>query len=209
MDILKEACVGSYIEAKKAEDLGADRIELCDNLNEGGTTPSLGTIKIAKETISVPIFPIIRPRGGNFIFSEEEIKIMERDIELCKSLNIDGVVIGALTSNNEIDEDVIIRLIEKAKGMNITFHMAFDLIDNRKAAIDKLIQLGVNRILTKGGNKSAMNNLNILRETVEYAGNRINILAGGGITKDNYKYIVDKTCVKEVHGTKIVGKLID
>lgn len=208
MDILKEACVGSYIEAKKAEDLGADRIELCDNLNEGGTTPSLGTIKIAKETISVPIFPIIRPRG-NFIFSEEEIKIMERDIELCKSLNIDGVVIGALTSNNEIDEDVIIRLIEKAKGMNITFHMAFDLIDNRKAAIDKLIQLGVNRILTKGGNKSAMNNLNILRETVEYAGNRINILAGGGITKDNYKYIVDKTCVKEVHGTKIVGKLID
>lgn len=209
MDILKEACVGSYIEAKKAEDLGADRIELCDNLNEGGTTPSLGTIKIAKETISVPIFPIIRPRGGNFIFSEEEIKIMERDIELCKSLNIDGVVIGALTSNNEIDEDVIIRLIEKAKGMNITFHMAFDLIDNRKAAIDKLIQLGVNRILTKGGNKSAMNNLDILRETVEYAGNRINILAGGGITKDNYKYIVDKTCVKEVHGTKIVGKLID
>ncbi|MBC8590270.1 copper homeostasis protein CutC [Lachnospiraceae bacterium NSJ-29] len=207
--MLKEACVGSYIEAKKAEDLGADRIELCDNLNEGGTTPSLGTIKIAKETISVPIFPIIRPRGGNFIFSEEEIKIMERDIELCKSLNIDGVVIGALTSNNEIDEDVIIRLIEKAKGMNITFHMAFDLIDNRKAAIDKLIQLGVNRILTKGGNKSAMNNLNILRETVEYAGNRINILAGGGITKDNYKYIVDKTCVKEVHGTKIVGKLID
>lgn len=209
MDILKEACVGSYIEAKKAEDLGADRIELCDNLNEGGTTPSLGTIKIAKETISVPIFPIIRPRGGNFIFSEEEIKIMERDIELCKSLNIDGVVIGALTSNNEIDEDVIIRLIEKAKGMNITFHMAFDLIENRKAAIDKLIQLGVNRILTKGGNKSAMNNLDILRETVEYAGNRINILAGGGITKDNYKYIVDKTCVKEVHGTKIVGKLID
>lgn len=209
MDILKEACVGSYIEAKKAEDLGADRIELCDNLNEGGTTPSLGTIKIAKETISVPIFPIIRPRGGNFIFSEEEIKIMERDIELCKSLNIDGVVIGALTSNNEIDEDAIIRLIEKAKGMNITFHMAFDLIDNRKAAIDKLIQLGVNRILTKGGNKSAMNNLDILRETVEYAGNRINILAGGGITKDNYKYIVDKTCVKEVHGTKIVGKLID
>lgn len=209
MDILKEACVGSYIEAKKAEDLGADRIELCDNLNEGGTTPSLGTIKIAKETISVPIFPIIRPRGGNFIFSEEEIKIMERDIELCKSLNIDGVVIGALTSNNEIDEDVIIRLIEKAKGMNITFHMAFDLIDNRKAAIDKLIQLGVNRILTKGGNKSAMNNLDILRETVEYAGNRINILAGGGITKDNYKYIVDKTCVKEVHGTKIVGKLIN
>lgn len=209
MDILKEACVGSYIEAKKAEDLGADRIELCDNLNEGGTTPSLGTIKIAKETISVPIFPIIRPRGGNFIFSEEEIKIMERDIELCKSLNIDGVVIGALTSNNEIDEDAIIRLIEKAKGMNITFHMAFDLIENRKAAIDKLIQLGVNRILTKGGNKSAMNNLDILRETVEYAGNRINILAGGGITKDNYKYIVDKTCVKEVHGTKIVGKLID
>jgi len=207
MNIIKEACVGSFSEAKKACQLGADRIELCDNLKEGGTTPSLGTIKMAKEALNVPIFTIIRPRGGDFVFSEEEVKIMEEDIEICKSLGVEGVVIGALTSDNNIDEDIISRLVNKAKGLRITFHMAFDYIENKKAALDRLVDLGIHRVLTKGGLKNAIHNLNTLKELNQYAGDRIIILAGGGINQYNYMDIVKKTGVKEVHGTKIVGDL--
>lgn len=207
MKVLKEACVGSFLEAKKACQLGADRIELCDNLKEGGTTPSFGTIKMAKEVLNIPIFTIIRPRGGDFVYSKEEVKIMEMDIEICKALGVDGVVIGALTPENTIDQDTIKRLVDKAKGLNITFHMAFDYIEDKKAALDRLIELGIHRVLTKGGPKSAIHNLNTLKELVQYGKNRITILAGGGITRYNYMNIVNKTGVKEVHGTKIVGDL--
>ena len=207
MTVLKEACVGSFLDAKKASYLGANRIELCDNLMEGGTTPSLGTIKLTKASLNIPVFPIIRPRGGNFIYSKEEIKIMENDIELCQSIGVNGVVIGALTPENNIDEDIIKRLVKKAKGMSITFHMAFDSIENKKNALDRLVDLGINRILTKGGLKSAIHNLDTLKELNQYAGDRITILAGGGITNNNYIDLVNKTGVKEVHGTKIVGDL--
>nr|WP_300003392.1 copper homeostasis protein CutC [Tissierella sp.] len=204
MDILKEACVDSFSEAKRVDELGADRIELCDNLSVGGTTPSLGTIKMAKEKLEAIIFPIIRPRGGNFVFSEEEIKIMEDDIDACWSLNIEGVVIGALKADNTIDEEAVKRLVEAAKTMNVTFHMAFDEIADQKQALDKLIDLGVNRVLTKGGGGKAEDNLTQLKELVDYAAGRINILAGGSVTRDNYRDIVKATGVKEVHGTKIV-----
>ena len=207
MNILKEACVGNYLEAKRAEELGAHRLELCDNLLEGGTTPSIGTIKIAKENLNIPVFVIIRPRGGDFVFNEKEIKIMEENIKMCESLGIPGIVIGALTKDNEIDKPTVKRLIKAAKGMSISFHMAFDEIEDKKEAIDTLIELGVNRILTKGGIKPAAENLDSLKSLVEYADNRITILAGGGITKGNFQAIVEKTGVKEVHGTKIVGSL--
>ena len=203
MNILKEACVGNYIEAKGAYEKGADRIELCDNLGEGGTTPSYGTIAMAVKNLDIKIFPIIRTRGGNFVFTEEEIQIMERDIEVCKSLGVDGVVIGALTEDNEIDEETIKRLIAKAEGLEITFHMAFDEIKDKKAAIDKLVELGINRILTKGGEGSALNNMDTIKELIDYAKDRIIILPGGGVTKDNYMELVRYTGAKEVHGTKI------
>ena len=204
MDVLKEACVGSFQEARRADKLGADRIELCDNLAVGGTTPSFGTIKMAKESLRAPIFPIIRPRGGDFIFNQEEIQIMETDIEACCSLNIEGVVIGVLNPDRTINESAVKRLIEKAKTMNISFHMAFDEIEDKKAAIDRLIELGINRILTKGGQGRAIDNLETLKELVAYADGRINILAGGSITRENYIEVVKETGVKEVHGTKIV-----
>lgn len=204
MDIIKEACVGNYIEAKKAYEKGANRIELCDNLAEGGTTPSYGTVALAAENLDLDIFPIIRPRGGNFVFSEDEIKIMERDIDLLKTLNIDGVVIGALTENNEIDEEAIKRLIARAGDLNITFHMAFDEIKDKKSALDKLVELGINRILTKGGKNSALDNKDVLKELIDYAENRITILLGGKVTKDNYEELVKYTGAREVHGTKIV-----
>ncbi len=207
MDIIREACVGNYKEAKRAYELGADRIELCDNLMEGGTTPSYGTILQAKENLNFNISVIIRPRGGNFVYTEEEISIMEKDIELCKKIEVDGVVFGVLTEDNKIDEEKNKRLIEKAEGLDITFHMAFDEIENSEEAIDTIVRLGVSRILTKGGKDKAINNLDKLKELVECAGDDITILAGGGVTKDNYMEIVNKTGVKEVHGTKIVGGL--
>lgn len=207
MFILKEACVGSYVEAKRAWELGADRIELCDNLAEGGTTPSFGTIAMSKNNLHLPIFVMIRPRGGNFTYNEEEIKIMESDIEICKELKVDGIVIGALTKDNQLDKKVIKKLIRKAEGLSITYHMAFNQIEDKKSAIDKLVELGVHRILTKGGTTNAMDNVDELKKLVDYANNRLVILAGGGITQDNYVDIVDKSGVKEVHGRKIVGKL--
>ena len=202
--IIKEACVGNYIEAKRAYENGANRIELCDNLGEGGTTPSYGTVLLAMETLGLDILPIIRPRGGDFVFTEEEIRIMEKDIEIFKNLGVDGVVIGALTKDNKIDEIAIKRLVHKAGDLNITFHMAFDEIEDKKIAIDKLVEFGVNRILTKGGKISAMENLDNLKELVDYAVDKIIILPGGGITKDNYEKIVEYTGAREVHGTKIV-----
>ena len=204
MDILKEACVGSFQEARSADKLGADRIELCDNLAVGGTTPSFGTIKMAKESLRAPIFPIIRPRGGDFIFNQEEIQIMETDIEACWSLNIEGVVIGVLNPDRTINESAVKRLVEKAKTMNISFHMAFDEIEDKKAAIDKLIELGISRVLTKGGPGRAIDNMVALKELIDYADGRIHILAGGSVTRENYMDIVKATGVREVHGTKIV-----
>ena len=204
MDILKEACVDSFLEAKRVDELGANRIELCDNLSVGGTTPSFGTIKLAKEHLKADIFPIIRPRGGDFVFSEEEIQVMEADIEACWSLNIEGVVIGALNEDNTIDEKAVQRLVEAAKNMNVTFHMAFDELKDQKSALDLLIDLGINRVLTKGGAGKAMDNLENLKELVDYADGRIHILAGGSVTRENYRDIVKATGVKEVHGTKIV-----
>jgi len=207
LDIIREACVGNYKEAKRAYELGADRIELCDNLMEGGTTPSYGTILQAKKNLNFNISVIIRPRGGNFVYTEEEISIMEKDIELCKKTEVDGVVFGVLTEDNKIDEEKNKRLIEKAEGLDITFHMAFDEIENSEEAIDTLVRLGVSRILTKGGKDKAINNLDKLKELVECAGDDITILAGGGVTKDNYMEIINKTGIKEVHGSKIVGDL--
>lgn len=207
MTILKEACVGNFLEAKRAYELGAHRIELCDNLMEGGTTPSLGTIKMTVSSLDIPVFPIIRPRGGDFVYSEEEVRIMEEDVEVCKSVGVKGIVIGALTPENKIDEDTIKKLIKKADGMKVTFHMAFDSIRNKKAGLDNLVGLGIHRILTKGGIGDAVSNLDTLRELNRYANDRITILAGGGITRDNYLNLVRSTGVREVHGTKIVGDL--
>jgi copper homeostasis protein len=204
MEILKEACVGNYMEAKKAFERGAHRIELCDNLMEGGTTPSFGTILLAKETLDLKVHVIIRPRGGSFVFTEEEVRIMEKDIDICRQLKVDGIVIGALTKDRKIDEVTLRKLVDRAGDLSITFHMAFDEIEDKKAALDKLVDLNIDRILTKGGKGRALDNQGALKELVDYAGDSIIILAGGGVTKDNYMDVVKNTGVKEVHGTKIV-----
>lgn len=207
MGYLFEACVGNYREAKRAEELGAHRIELCDNLKDGGTTPSFGTVKIAKDNLNIDINVIIRPRAGNFIYNKEEILIMKNDIEICKNIGVNGIVIGMLTKTNEVDVENIKELIGLAKPLSITFHMAFDEIENKENAIEKLCELGVDRILTKGGRENALKNRDEIKRLIEYAANRITILPGGGITKQNYKEFVKCVGAREIHGTKIVGLL--
>ena len=139
MSILLEACVGCYEEAKRAEMLGADRIELCDNLEEGGTTPSYGTIYLAKKNINIPISVIIRPRGGNFVYSNDEFEIMKKDIIICKELGVETVVFGILNKNNTIDIDRTRELVDLAQGLKVTFHMAFDEIYDKFKALEQLI----------------------------------------------------------------------
>jgi copper homeostasis protein len=204
---IREACVGDILQAISAFENGADRIELCADLANAGTTPSYACIKIAKLKLSIPIFVIIRPRGGDFFYSDIELDVMKLDIENCKSLGIDGVVIGILKCQNNkisIDIDKTKELIHIAKPMKITFHMAFDLIDDKYEAIDQLIELGVDRILTKGCNTCAIDGKENIKQYINYANDRIIIMPGGGVNKMNYRELAEFTGAKELHGTKIV-----
>ncbi|MFQ6389748.1 copper homeostasis protein CutC [Priestia aryabhattai] len=207
MKYIKEACVEGYEQAKKAEKLGADRIELCDNLSQGGTTPSYGTIQYASEHLDTDINVIIRPRIGDFVYSEAEYQIMKKDVKTCKDLGVNGVVFGILTEEAEIDYGRTKELIAEARPLSITFHMAFDETKDKYKAIDILSELGADRILTKGGKGSALQNLHMLRELITYANECIIILPGGGIHEGNAERVMKETKAAELHGTKIVGDL--
>lgn len=205
--MIKEACVGSLQEALNAEQAGADRIEYCQNLAEGGTTPSYESILEGKKRISIPVFVIIRPRGGNFVYSQDEIKIMKEDIKFCKKAGVQGVVVGVLTEQNKIDKNLLQEFIDLAKPLAITFHMAFDFIIDKEEALEELINLKVDRILTKGCNTNAFAGKMVIRKLIEQSRGRIIILPGGGIHQGNFQEIADFTGAEEVHGTKIVGNL--
>lgn len=210
--MLKEVCVENFTVIPEAIVRGANRIELCDNLSTGGTTVSHG---VAAKTIhyckskNIKLMTIIRPRGGNFIYNKAEIEIMLYDIAHFKSMGTDGVAIGCLDDSGWIDEEVMLILLEAAKGLEITFHMAFDQIkrDFQFHAIDWLAKHNVNRILTHGGpsNTAIEENLDRLKEYMDYAAGRIIILPGGGITNENLPFIESKLNFEEAHGTKIVG----
>jgi copper homeostasis protein len=209
MKCIREACVEGYEQAKKAQKLGADRVELCDNLSQGGTTPSYGTIQYASEHLFTDINVIIRPRSGHFVYSEAEFQIMKKDVKACKDLGVNGVVFGMLTKESEIDYKRTKELIAEAQPLSITFHMAFDEIHDKYKAIDILTELGADRILTKGGKGSALQNLHMIRELIIYASDRIIILPGGGIHEGNADWVMKETKATELHGTKIVGNLSD
>ena len=150
--MIREKCIGSFLEALEAQELGAERVELCDNLTEGGTTPSYGTIKMVVEKLNIPAFVIIRPRGGDFYYTPEEIEIMKEDIKICKELGVKGVVIGALNRDNTINYDAIKDMIDLAKPMSITFHKAIDELENPVTEVKKLANLGVNTYFWDKGN---------------------------------------------------------
>lgn len=209
--MIKEFCAENFTNIPAAIHAGAKRIELCDNLAVGGTTPSTGVIE---ETLSyageknIPVMTMIRPRGGDFIYNDTELKIMHTDLIEAKKMGTDGVVFGCLTPSGWLDEEALELLIETAEGLQITFHMAFDaLVKERQfEAIDWLVAHGVDRILTHGGPSGTpiSENLSYLQELIEYANDRIIILPGAGITADNVDEVVTTLGVNEAHGTKIV-----
>lgn len=202
--MIKEVCVESFSEALAAEKRGADRIELCDNLYLGGTTPSYGTIKMAMEKLTIPAFPIIRPRGGNFHYSKEEIEIMKEDIKVCKSLGAKGVVLGVLTADNKVDFETLKELVELASPMEVTFHKAVDELENPVEVIDRFVEIGVKRILSSGTKETALEGKDILNAMIKKADNRITILIAGKVTSDNFEEVAAAIPSTEYHGKKII-----
>jgi len=183
--MLLEICANSYQSAKNAQEAGVHRIELCQELSVGGITPSYGLLKQVIDTLSISVFVLIRPRSGNFNYSEEELDIMKQDIQLCKNLGCDGIVSGVLNEDNTIDIGRTKELIELSKPLQFTFHRAFDCVKNPKESLKQLIDLGVERVLTSGQAASAENGLEVLNQLNIQAKARITILAGGGISAEN------------------------
>ena len=201
--IILEACVGSYAEALTAVNKGANRIELCENLYEGGTTPSYGTIKKVRE-LNVPAFVMIRPRGGDFCYSSDEIDIMKNDIKICKELGVLGVVFGVLTKDKKIDYSLLEELVALSKPMSITFHKAIDELDAPEDEILKLSNLGIDRILTSGKKATAFEGAELLNKFISIAQNKIKIVVCGGVTYENFKEVNTLIPNTEYHGKKIV-----
>ena len=197
--VILEACVDSAEAAIAAQEGGADRVELCANLLEGGTTPSAGTIQLARAKLDIGLNVMIRPRGGDFCYSGPEFQVMQHDVELAKELGADGVVLGILNPDGSVDAARTGALIELARPMSVTFHRAFDMSRAPHCAMEDLIKLGVDRILTSGQEISALEGLDLIADLVQKAGDRIVIMPGGGITERNVKKIVEQSGAKEVH----------
>jgi copper homeostasis protein len=197
--VIVEACVDAIDAALEAERGGAGRLELCGELLQGGVTPSAGLIGAVRERVRIPLFVLIRPRTGDFLYSADEREVMLRDIALTKSLGADGVVIGALTADGDVDIETTRVLVEAARPMKVTFHRAFDFARSQDAALDALMELGVDRVLTSGGASSALEGAAALKRLTERAGDAITILAGGSITASNVADVVRLSGVREVH----------
>ena len=184
-----------------AQAAGAHRIELCDNPSEGGTTPSYGFIKTARENLSIELYPIIRPRGGDFLYSEIEFEVMKADIENCKSLGCDGVVIGILNADGTVDKKRCKQLVEIAHPMKVTFHRAFDRTNDPFKAMEDIISIGCERILTSGQKNLATDGEELLNKLVKQANNRIIIMPGSGVNSDNIEILVKNTNATEFHSS--------
>jgi copper homeostasis protein len=194
-----EICVDSAAGAFAAEQGGADRVELCDNLLEGGTTPSAGCIKVTRRGLKIGLQVIIRPRGGDFLYSTQELEVMREDIRMAKELGADGVVLGCLTPDGDVDHERMRELIALARPLNVTFHRAFDMCRDPQRALEDVIALGADRLLTSGQEASCMEGLELIEKLHKQAAGRIIVMPGGGITPRNVDRIVAATGVNEVH----------
>ena len=202
--MIKEACVESFEKALEAQNNGADRIELCENLSVGGTTPSYGTVKICLEKLNIPIFPMIRARGGNFVYSKDEIEIMKEDIKVFKDLGVKGLVLGCLTSDNKIDLELTKTLVNLAYPMEITFHKAIDEISNPLDYIEDLVNIGIKRILTSGGKATALEGKDLINDMIKKSNGRLKIVVAGKVTKENLHELSNLISADEFHGKLIV-----
>jgi copper homeostasis protein len=199
--MLIEACVDSVESAVAAEKGGAKRVELCAALLEGGLTPSAGAIGLARDKIEIGLNVIIRPRGGDFLYTEAEHEVMLRDVDAAKGLGADGVVIGALTKEGEVDVPRTRELVARARPLAVTFHRAFDMARAPFDALETLVEIGCDRLLTSGQEESAMAGLDLLRELVRVASDRIVVMPGGNIHEANVEKIARETGAKELHVT--------
>jgi len=196
-----EVCAFNIQSAIIAEKAGAARVELCDNPVEGGTTPSYGTIIETRERINIDLYPIIRPRAGNYFYDEEEYAIMKRDIMICRDLGCDGISVGAQKLNGEIDTVMLKRIVEWAGPMDVTCNRAFDCAPDPFKALEDIISCGCKRILTSGLKSAAPDAGKLLGELVEAAANRIIIMPGAGIKSTNIKNLVKESNAREYHGS--------
>jgi copper homeostasis protein len=205
--VLFEACVDSVASAVVAADGGAGRLELCDNLVEGGTTPSAGMIARCVARVAIPVCVMIRPRGGDFLYDADEVAVMELDIDGARVAGAAGVVFGALTADGMIDADLTRRLVKRARPLPVIFHRAFDMTRDLSASLDTLIALGVDRILTSGGGTTALEGVETLAALVAQSAGRIAIMAGVGVRASNVAELVRRSGVREVHArlTETVG----
>lgn len=201
-----EICVDNVESAIIAQNAGADRIELCNNLLEGGTTPGFGIISSVRSNIAIGLHVIIRPRGGDFLYNGLEYDIMQRDIEVCGEYGVDGVVLGMLLPDGTIDIDRTAKLSELARPMSVTFHRAFDMCKDPFKGLEDVISSGANRLLTSGQRISADEGADMIKQLIIQAGKRIIIMPGAGINLSNIIRIASKTGAEEFHltGRKII-----
>jgi copper homeostasis protein len=201
--MIYEICVDSIAGVRAAKAAGAQRVELCADLLEGGITPSRGMIRQARTIDGVGLNVIIRPRGGDFLFDDDEFTIMRADVETAKAEHADGVVIGLLSGDGEIDAERTQALIALARPLSVTFHRAFDVAAQPFRAIEMLIELGVDRVLTSGQEATVLEGLPLIVELMKRAGDRIVIMPGGGITARNVARIVAEARPSEIHFTAL------
>ncbi|CAG8632892.1 cutC copper transporter [Gigaspora rosea] len=195
-----EVCVDSVISAIHAENGGASRVELCDNLVEGGTTPSSGMISMVLKRLKIPVMVMIRPRGGDFCYSEEEFEVMCLDIQHVKILGAHGVVFGVLKPDGSVDVERVTKLVEVASPMKVTFHRAFDMTNDPFKALNDIISIGnIQRILTSGCDSTVLEGLEIIVQLVKQAQDQIIIMPGGGIRESNISRILATTYLQEIH----------
>lgn len=194
-----EVCVNSAISAIEAMKGGADRVELCENLHDGGTTPSAGSIRLARKRLNRGLFVMIRPRGGDFLYSNDEFEIMQEDIRSAGTLGADGVVFGILKADGTIDRERMEILCDLARPMGITCHRAFDMTADPLIALEELILLGIDRILTSGQRSTAVEGVSLIRQLVARSAGRIAVMPGSGVKEHNIVEIIRETGVSEIH----------
>ncbi len=194
-----EIVVFNLDSALKAQEGGADRIELCDNPGDGGTTPSAGVVELVRQNLSIDVYAMIRPRGGDFLYSNYDFHAMKRDLMQFQKLSVDGVVFGILTAEGAIDKKRCQELITRARPLKVTCHRAFDMTRDPFEALEDCIEVGFDRILTSGQEAQGIQGADLIGELVKRANGRIKIMAGSGVNEENVKELVTRTGVSEIH----------
>ena len=205
MSVLVEAAVDTFADALAAQAEGVHRIELCGPLHDGGTTPSAGLIARCSDTLLVSTYVLVRPRLGDFVYSDDDLEIMKRDVVVAKELGVDGIVLGALTSDGDVDADRLAAMIALASPLLVGFHRAFDSVRDQDEALELLISLQVDHVLTSGAAKTAREGASRIKSLVDRAGDRIGIIAGGSVTAANAATVVQQTGVRVVHARSFKG----